>query len=1360
MADEKIVKLYDLKIQGGQEIIQALDTINNRYIEIKKNKLSLSSVKATIYDSADLAKANKELVDTKLAQQQVTLQLKQQQLELKQLQLLQAKERQERQAAKKDNEALAGSYNEINKKYKELLALSKQSVNLLNPEEVRQAQAELMKYKSLLDNFGRGLTKDGTLVGEYTTGILQAFKQSGLDDVIRNQLQVAKQGVETLDREFEQLKQELKEVQATGGAALQVVEQKLIENRKQAQGFTEQIQRVENEMRTMNQTGGNIASTIGLQFRNLKRDMASFAIGFVGFQAALSKIQGFVGGSVKEFEEAETASARFQNRLKLMGRQGELDALNEQIDLLVQKFPSLDNDDLTNAAEKLVTYGKVSKEQIQQLLPVIVDFAANQQISLQEATVAVIKGLEGSGKAFKEYGLELKETQAGAESFSQIVDVLGSKVRGSAQVFAETATGELAAHRQELRNLQEQLGERLLPVIIQVTSFAAAFAAAIAAVPISALTAGIVGLTAAYTAYRINLALTNKESFIYTVVSKARVIADGIATASTWLLTKATTAARIEFTLFNTAIKISPLGWLLTILGPLVPAMLGMASAFGETAGEMKKVNDLQDDINKAQQEGIKTSAKEVSELDRLYKKTQTLVLSMQDRVKAAEQIKNTYPEAFKNFTAEQIALGKSTEAYNKLRASIIAVATEKALGAKRDAITAPLYAKLADLQIKQQEIENRRGTFSPFTTRETIPGSTKERTRTVSVEEQEATRLAQAQQLAQQVTAVQGDISKVLDNFDNIINKNAQSIIQATTPPPNFGNIDDRQAKGKTTTQKKENRISELEKEYDAEVNVIKEKYTERKITEEQLNNELIEKAVEFKTKRLAEIQKLNKDEQQDEKAFSKTLADDKQQAYDNLYELEQRALERSFKLQQEANRRELDSIENDASLNNEERIAKRIQLNERILQQQVQYNEQEQALELKYNVLAVQAAEDRATAIYEIEKKLGEDLDELRNAQYEKFKQEQQQRLRDIQNAGTRSAIGILTGSGTTAQKERALKQAQRELEQELRDERQTQIDEELLQVKDLYDKKLISQQEYNLQVSDLEQERLQLVREAAESEVDIAREKEQRKAKLEEAGLQIAERAISAYIQNQQAEVEATYKAVQDKLAIQKDERLQRAQSKAEEEAIKKEYEEKEREAERRRNKERQSIARQQLAIEFAVATIKAISTSSNIYEGLAKEAVVLAEYIAALSLLNRQKFYGGGVVKPERLTDGLIKAAPNVAPTPQGDNVLAYVKPGEVILNERQQRLLGGAATFAAVGVPGFGASVRPPVFKSYTLAGSGASISNSNDLQELKEMVYNVAAAVNAEAVKPVLLDMHSMARATNNMYKNVDIATI
>lgn len=67
---------------------------------------------------------------------------------------------------------------------------------------------------------------------------------------------------------------------------------------------------------------------------------------------------------------------------------------------------------------------------------------------------------------------------------------------------------------------------------------------------------------------------------------------------------------------------------------------------------------------------------------------------------------------------------------------------------------------------------------------------------------------------------------------------------------------------------------------------------------------------------------------------------------------------------------------------------------------------------------------------------------------------------------------------------------------------------------------------------------------------------------------------------------------------------------------------------------------------------------------------------------------QHFITGG--KVERLPNGKITRPQNIPVQPNGDDILATVKSKEVILNEEQQRLLGGANTFRAIGVPGFAA----------------------------------------------------------------------
>jgi hypothetical protein len=73
---------------------------------------------------------------------------------------------------------------------------------------------------------------------------------------------------------------------------------------------------------------------------------------------------------------------------------------------------------------------------------------------------------------------------------------------------------------------------------------------------------------------------------------------------------------------------------------------------------------------------------------------------------------------------------------------------------------------------------------------------------------------------------------------------------------------------------------------------------------------------------------------------------------------------------------------------------------------------------------------------------------------------------------------------------------------------------------------------------------------------------------------------------------------------------------------------------------------------------------------------------------------QEFWNGGTIK--RLKPGIITERQNAPRTPKGDTVLAYLAPGEMVLNEGQQntlRSLYGQDAFALAGVPGESATRR-------------------------------------------------------------------
>ena len=95
--------------------------------------------------------------------------------------------------------------------------------------------------------------------------------------------------------------------------------------------------------------------------------------------------------------------------------------------------------------------------------------------------------------------------------------------------------------------------------------------------------------------------------------------------------------------------------------------------------------------------------------------------------------------------------------------------------------------------------------------------------------------------------------------------------------------------------------------------------------------------------------------------------------------------------------------------------------------------------------------------------------------------------------------------------------------------------------------------------------------------------------------------------------------------------------------------------------------------------------AIATTQNIGLG-AKSKVATARIITAAAISAASSaFYEGGQV-PQG-TGGVISGS-NIPTQRGGDNILATVKSGEVILNEDQQARAGGSAFFNSIGVPGF------------------------------------------------------------------------
>ena len=122
-----------------------------------------------------------------------------------------------------------------------------------------------------------------------------------------------------------------------------------------------------------------------------------------------------------------------------------------------------------------------------------------------------------------------------------------------------------------------------------------------------------------------------------------------------------------------------------------------------------------------------------------------------------------------------------------------------------------------------------------------------------------------------------------------------------------------------------------------------------------------------------------------------------------------------------------------------------------------------------------------------------------------------------------------------------------------------------------------------------------------------------------------------------------------------------------------------------------KEEKRIAIIQAIIQGALAIQRALASSAPPINFINAAAVGIASG-AQIATIAAQPLAEGGVVTGQR-----INQKQNIPTRSNGDNVLAYVKRGEVVLNQRQQSLLGGSPTFRRLGIKGFAeGGMVPPI----------------------------------------------------------------
>ena len=150
-----------------------------------------------------------------------------------------------------------------------------------------------------------------------------------------------------------------------------------------------------------------------------------------------------------------------------------------------------------------------------------------------------------------------------------------------------------------------------------------------------------------------------------------------------------------------------------------------------------------------------------------------------------------------------------------------------------------------------------------------------------------------------------------------------------------------------------------------------------------------------------------------------------------------------------------------------------------------------------------------------------------------------------------------------------------------------------------------------------------------------------------------------------------------------------------------------------------KEDKKIAIIQAIIQGALAVQRALASvpfPANLLAAI-PTGIAAAAQIATIAA---QPLAEGGVVTGQR-----VNQRQNIPTRSNGDNVLAYVKRGEVVLNQRQQSLLGGSPTFRRIGIKGFAeGGIVPPISAPLS------AISSDNGLSKYLQVIEAKTDAIN------------------------------
>lgn len=204
---------------------------------------------------------------------------------------------------------------------------------------------------------------------------------------------------------------------------------------------------------------GKAAERSGKRFGGLGKT-AGLAGAAVGVMAVK-----FGKDSVAAFKEAEESSAALNFALEKFPKTSDKTRASfDKLNLALSKKTKFDDDAFASGQAVLAQFDLTGSE-IQKLTPLMADYAEKTGQSLPGAAALLGKAFMGNMKALKNLGINYKMTGDKAKDQAAITELLTQKVGGAAEAMGDTAAGKAKILENQYGNLQEKVGEKLVPAL-------------------------------------------------------------------------------------------------------------------------------------------------------------------------------------------------------------------------------------------------------------------------------------------------------------------------------------------------------------------------------------------------------------------------------------------------------------------------------------------------------------------------------------------------------------------------------------------------------------------------------------------------------------------------------------------------------------------------------------------------------------------------------------------------------------------------------------------------------------------------------------------------------------------------------